>query len=145
MQDQKIQLSKKRTLNPIKNKIILGVLIVLATLIGILVIDFTVAFGRFEVDRYKSSYSKSISDPNTLTIVYRPDCERCRRVLPSLFLRKAFSSGKEYILDARTLTPEQKQNLGERSTPTFVYKNQSVGTVDESTIYDIWDRSHKKE
>lgn len=140
---QKNLISNKSKSRALIKSVLQKLLIITVVILALFTIDVVAAFGRFEINRSRSSYMKAIQDPNTLTIVYRPDCGRCKRVLPTLLMKKAFSRGKEYFIDARTLTPEQKRNLGETSTPAFVYKGEALQTIDEEAINSIWDESHK--
>lgn len=125
-----------------KKKLVLSLAIAVGVITSILMLDVIIAWGRFELDKRQSTVEKSLNDPDTLTIIYRPDCGRCRQVLPDLFMRHALSKGREYVLDARKLTPEQKRELGERSTPTFAYKGEGVQTTDNDEIEGIWQKSH---
>lgn len=125
-----------------KKKLVLSLAIAVGVIASILMLDVIIAWGRFELDKRQSTVEKSLNDPDTLTIIYRPDCGRCRQVLPDLFMRHALSKGREYVLDARKLTPEQKRELGERSTPTFAYKGEGVQTTDNDEIEGIWQKSH---
>lgn len=125
-----------------KKKLVLSLAIAVGVITSILMLDVIIAWGRFELDKRQSTVEKSLNDPDTLTIIYRPDCSRCRQVLPDLFMRHALSKGREYVLDARKLTPEQKRELGERSTPTFAYKGEGVQTTDNDEIEGIWQKSH---
>lgn len=108
----------------------------------ICIIYVGLAFDRFETDLHSSSYKESINEPDTLTIIYNPDCPRCRSVLPRLFLAHAFDSGNEHILEAHKLTSDQKTNLGENLTPTFIYKGEVLETTNYSKINKFWNRSH---
>lgn len=125
-----------------KKKLVLSLAIAVGVITSILMLDVIIAWGRFELDKRQSTVEKSLNDPDTLTIIYRPDCGRCRQVLPDLFMRHALSKGREYVLDARKLTPEQKRELGELSTPTFAYKGEGVQTTDNDEIEGIWQKSH---
>lgn len=125
-----------------KKKLVLRLAIAFGVITSILMLDVIIAWGRFESDKRQSTVDKSLNDPDTLTIIYRPDCGRCRQVLPDLFMRHALSKGREYVLDARKLTPEQKRELGELSTPTFAYKGEAVQTTDNDEIEGIWQKSH---
>lgn len=125
-----------------KKKLVLRLAIAFGVITSILILDVIIAWGRFESDKRQSTVDKSLNDPDTLTIIYRPDCGRCRQVLPDLFMRHALSKGREYVLDARKLTPEQKRELGELSTPTFAYKGEAVQTTDNDEIEGIWQKSH---
>lgn len=125
-----------------KKKLVLRLAIAFGVITSILMLDVIIAWGRFESDKRQSTVDKSLNDPDTLTIIYRPDCGRCRQVLPDLFMRHALSKGREYVLDARKLTPEQKRDLGELSTPTFAYKGEAVQTTNNDEIEGIWQKSH---
>lgn len=125
-----------------KKKLVLRLAIAFGVITSILMLDVIIAWGRFESDKRQSTVDKSLNDSDTLTIIYRPDCGRCRQVLPDLFMRHALSKGREYVLDARKLTPEQKRELGELSTPTFAYKGEAVQTTDNDEIEGIWQKSH---
>lgn len=125
-----------------KKKLVLSLAIAVGVIASILMLDVIIAWGRFESDKRQSTVDKSLNDPDTLTIIYRPDCGRCRQVLPDLFMRHALSKGREYVLDARKLTPEQKRELGELSTPTFAYKGEAVQTTNNDEIEGIWQKSH---
>lgn len=125
-----------------KKKLVLRLAIAFGVITSILMLDVIIAWGRFESDKRQSTVDKSLNDPDTLTIIYRPDCGRCRQVVPNLFMRHALSKGREYVLDARKLTPEQKRELGELSTPTFAYKGEAVQTTDNDEIEGIWQKSH---
>lgn len=125
-----------------KKKLVLSLAIAVGVITSILMLDVIIAWGRFESDKRQSTVDKSLNDPDTLTIIYRPDCGRCRQVLPDLFMRHALSKGREYVLDARKLTPEQKRELGELSTPTFAYKGEAVQTTNNDEIEGIWQKSH---
>lgn len=125
-----------------KKKLVLRLAIAFGVITSILMLDVIIAWGRFESDKRQSTVDKSLNDPDTLTIIYRPDCGRCRQVLPDLFMRHALSKGREYVLDARKLTPEQKRELGELSTPTFAYKGEAVQTTNNDEIEGIWQKSH---
>lgn len=125
-----------------KKKLVLSLAIAVGVITSILMLDVIIAWGRFELDKSQSTVEKALNDPDTLTIIYRPDCGRCRQVLPDLFMRHALSKGREYVLDARKLTPEQKRELGELSTPTFAYKGEGVQTTDNDEIEGIWQKSH---
>ena len=125
-----------------KKKLVLSLAIAVGVIASILMLDVIIAWGRFELDKRQSTVDKSLNDPDTLTIIYRPDCGRCRQVLPDLFMRHALSKGREYVLDARKLTPEQKRELGELSTPTFAYKGEAVQTTNNDEIEGIWQKSH---
>lgn len=125
-----------------KKKLVLSLAIAVGVITSILMLDVIIAWGRFELDKRQSTVEKSLNDPDTLTIIYRPDCGRCRQVLPDLFMRHALSKGREYVLDARKLTPEQKRELGELSTPTFAYKGEAVQTTNNDEIEGIWQKSH---
>lgn len=125
-----------------KKKLVLSLAIAVGVIASILMLDVIIAWGRFELDKRQSTVEKALNDPDTLTIIYRPDCGRCRQVLPDLFMRHALSKGREYVLDARKLTPEQKRELGELSTPTFAYKGEGVQTTDNDEIEGIWQKSH---
>ena len=125
-----------------KKKLVLSLAIAVGVIASILMLDVIIAWGRFESDKRQSTVDKSLNDPDTLTIIYRPDCGRCRQVLPDLFMRHALSKGREYVLDARKLTPEQKRELGELSTPTFAYKGEAVQTTNNDEIEGIWQKSN---
>ena len=125
-----------------KKKLVLSLAIAVGVIASILMLDVIIAWGRFESDKRQSTVDKSLNDPDTLTIIYRPDCGRCRQVLPDLFMRHALSKGREYVLDERKLTPEQKRELGELSTPTFAYKGEAVQTTNNDEIEGIWQKSH---
>lgn len=125
-----------------KKKLVLSLAIAVGVITSILMLDVIIAWGRFELDKRQSTVEKALNDPDTLTIIYRPDCGRCRQVLPDLFMRHALSKGREYVLDARKLTPEQKRDLGELSTPTFAYKGEAVQTTNNDEIEGIWQKSH---
>lgn len=97
---------------------------------------------RFKTEENNTTYSKAVNADSTLVIIYRPDCSRCRRVLPVLYLKHSMSRKREFILNAKYLTPEQKSNLEESSTPTFRYKGKVWATDDENKIERIWRISH---
>lgn len=125
-----------------RKKVLLKLIFAVCIVVSIVMLDAIVAISRFEYDKSQSSVRKAMDDQNRLTIVYKPDCRKCRQLLPSLFMRHAFSKGREYVLDASKLTPEEKHDLGERSTPSFLYKGISTQTDDADVVEQIWHQSH---
>lgn len=99
------------------------------------------AIHRFNQDS-KHTFEDAVKAKNTLVIVYKPDCKRCHRTLPKLFLEHCFDRKKEIVLNGKDLNDEQRDELENRITPTFRYKNISYNTADINKVEQVWKESH---
>jgi hypothetical protein len=96
---------------------------------------------RFNRDT-NHSFQDAVKSKNELVIVYKPTCKRCLRTLPKLFMKHCFGKGNEIVLNGRKLTDEQRDELENRITPTFRYKDISYNTSNYKEIEHIWKISH---
>ncbi|MES5150991.1 hypothetical protein [Lactobacillus crispatus] len=99
------------------------------------------AIHRFNQDS-KYTFNEAVKNKNTLVIVYKPSCKRCHRVLPRLFLEHCLDRKKEIVINGEKLNDEQRDELENRITPTFRYKNISYNTANISEVEQIWSKSH---
>lgn len=112
-------------------------------LVFLMIISIWVALAihRFNQDS-KCSITEAIKSKNTLVIVYKPSCKRCHRTLPKLFLEHCFDKKKEIIINGKNLNAEQRDELENRITPTFRFKDVSYNTDNMNQIEKIWKESH---
>lgn len=111
-------------------------------IIFMIAVIFCIATARWNHDVQNSSYGKAINNPDKLLIVYRPNCRRCHRTLPRLFLEHCIDSRGEYLLNANKLSKEQLDKLDCRITPAFRYQNVSYNTDNYNELSKVWARSH---
>lgn len=118
-------------------------------ILGILFLAFVFVVGawictasiRFNYDT-DHSFKDAVKSKNELVIVYKPTCKRCLKTLPKLFMKHCFDKNNEIVLNGQKLTDEQRDELENRITPTFRYKNISYNTSDYDKIEHIWKTSH---
>ena len=107
-------------------------LIVLGT--GYLFLSYT----RFVIWEQNTTFNKISSHPNKLAIIYRKDCIRCKKTLPSLMAKHALDRKYVYIINVNNLTKRQLKELDVNSTPVFRLKKLSYDTIDQRKIQTLW-------
>lgn len=100
--------------------------------------------GSLVYELSSSSYSSALhAGPDTLVIVYRPGCGRCRRTLPKFYVRNIFQwpFKKKVILNADKLSGKQLEKLDVRITPVFKLGGKTYNTDNLSRMYSLWDKT----
>lgn len=119
------------------------VLIILYSLLILALLYVGLAIARFTYDSNSATFSQVINQKDkSLIIVYRPNCDRCKRTIPALMLKHALSPGREYVLNANKLSPLQQDELCFNKTPSFIYKDISLETTNLRKVDALWDKSH---
>lgn len=124
------------------NKKIKSIVLLFSTILIFWISVATIRF--FYIDQYHIKIDQALNDKKHLVIIYSPACERCRSVLPELFLTKSFSRGREYVINSANMTKQQKIKSGSYLLPSFRYKGQIYETVDKILIQKIWNKSHER-
>lgn len=92
--------------------------------------------------KYRTSITTNVNypknAPNELTIIYKPECKRCRKTLIPLFYLHALDGKKVHLLNAHKLSSKQLDKLDSISTPTFIVNNQSYNKVNFDKGNNLW-------
>lgn len=98
--------------------------------------------GKFIFELCYSPLAVAEKHPDSLTILYRPGCGRCKESLPRLIPRALFSTKRDYFINADHLTKEEQVEVGLDVTPGFLAHHEMVQTVNKTRIDEIWKETH---
>lgn len=124
-------------------KIIKNILVVIGFILLGLCIWVGAAYGRFKYEESHTNINQALKDPNTLTIVYKDDCHRCKETLPKIFLKHPFSLKGENIINLNRVSSKKKDSIPVYKTPGFLYQGNVYETTNVDQINHIWVQSHK--
>lgn len=113
-------------------------LLIILRIIMLVILLFT---GKLLYEVAYSPYSSSIANPDRLTVLYRPGCHRCQKVMPYVLTRTLFSVKRVYFVNADKLTAKQLKKAELNLTPGFRYKGSTVQTINHQKIKQIVDKS----
>lgn len=111
----------------------------------LVLLTFWISFATlrfFVFDQAFTNIDQALEDKNHLVIIYKPECSRCKKVLPWLFLKNAFSLKREYVINSHAMTQEQKDKSEAEILPSFLWNGDVYDTVDQDLINKLWSKSH---
>ena len=110
---------------------------------GYMLLTIIVCFGiKTTYEFVHSPYNEAMKNPERLTIFYKPNCRRCRKVALHVLPKIFFSTKRDYLIDSRKLNEEQHQEAKLSLNPGFRYHNRTVQTINTDKIDEIWSQSH---
>lgn len=91
-----------------------------------------------------SSYDQAKAHPNSFVVYYRPQCPRCRKVMPHVVGLSIFSLKRDYFIDVNHLSNEDENDLRRKLSllPGFSYRGGMHETISKKQITVIWEKSH---
>ena len=121
-----------------KPKTIKHALLIILRIMILIILLFT---GKLFYEVAYSPYSSAMANPDRLTVLYRPGCHRCHKVMPYVLTRTLFSVKRIYFVNADKLTAKQLKEAELTLTPGFRYKGSTVQTINHQKIKQIVDKS----
>ena len=121
------------------HKIIRRISKIVLTVCSLILLYVAICFGKFFYNEQHTSVVDVLEGKNVdnLTILYRPDCPRCQKILPWLILREGLVLDDVKIVNAQKLSKDQRKGLGVEVLPTFVYRGQALNTMNHQEILDL--------